>query len=159
MRRRDRNSALRDAALSYASRGILVLALHYPVTRPHAGLVPDSQPGRPGWSTGCSCRDSDCGQVGKHPMGSLVPHGVTDATTNRARVLAWWSRHPQANIGLATGHCFDVLDVDGPEGAQAMRELVATHGLTSSGPLVRSGGGGWHYCEGEDARGCVLGLV
>jgi hypothetical protein len=52
---------------------------------------------------------------------------------------------PQANIGLATGHRFDVLDVDGPQGAQAIRTLVAEHGLRSSGPLVRIGGGGWHY--------------
>jgi hypothetical protein len=75
----------------------------------------------------------------------LVPHGVKDATTNRARILAWWARHPQANIGLATGRLFDVLDVDGPEGAQAIRALAATHGLHSTGPLVRTGGGGWHY--------------
>jgi hypothetical protein len=60
-------------------------------------------------------------------------------------VLAWWTRHPQANIGLATGHTFDVLDVDGPAGAHAIQELAATHGLHSSGPLVRTGGGGWHY--------------
>jgi hypothetical protein len=93
----------------------------------------------------CSCRDPDCGQLGKHPLGSLVPHGVTDATCNRARILAWWTRHPQANIGLATGYAFDVLDVDGPDGAQAIRTLAATHGLHSAGPLVRTGGGGWHY--------------
>jgi len=74
-----------------------------------------------------------------------VPHGVKDATTNRARILAWWTRYPQANIGLATGHRFDVLDVDGPAGAQAIAELAATHGLQSAGPLVRTGGGGWHY--------------
>jgi hypothetical protein len=59
--------------------------------------------------------------------------------------LAWWSRHPQANIGLATGHRFDVLDIDGPEGTHAIRTLAATHGLQSSGPLVRTGGGGWHF--------------
>jgi hypothetical protein len=70
---------------------------------------------------------------------------VKDATCNRARILAWWTRHPQANIGLACGHTFDVLDVDGPQGAQAIRDLAATHGLHSSGPLVRTGGGGWHY--------------
>jgi hypothetical protein len=68
-----------------------------------------------------------------------------DATCNRARILAWWTRHSQANIGLATGHTFDVLDVDGPEGVQAVRSLAATHGLHSFGPLVRTGGGGWHY--------------
>jgi hypothetical protein len=94
---------------------------------------------------GCSCRDPGCGQVGKHPLGSLVPHGVKDATCNRARILAWWTRHPQANIGLVTGDRFDVLDVDGPTGAQAIQELAAAHGLHSCGPLVRTGGGGWHF--------------
>jgi Bifunctional DNA primase/polymerase, N-terminal len=29
-----------------------------------------------------------------HPLGTLVPHGVKDATCNRARILAWWTRHP-----------------------------------------------------------------
>jgi Bifunctional DNA primase/polymerase, N-terminal len=60
-------------------------------------------------------------------------------------VLAWWTQHPQANIGLATGYRFDVLDVDGPAGDQAIRTLAADHGLQSSGPLVRTGGGGWHF--------------
>jgi hypothetical protein len=135
---------LRDAALGYASRGIPVLPLHYPL--PHrTGLQPVPVDQSPPARTGCSCRDLGCGQVGKHPLGSLVPHGVKDATCNRARILAWWTRHPQANIGLATGHTFDVLDVDGPTGAHAIRELAATHGLESSGPLVRTGGGGWHF--------------
>jgi bifunctional DNA primase/polymerase-like protein len=136
---------LRDAAVGYAARGIPVLPLHYPL--PHrTGLQPvagDSQPTVA--RAACSCRDPRCGQVGKHPLGSLVPHGVKDATCNRARILAWWTRHPHANIGLATGHHFDVLDVDGPIGAHAIQELAATHGLQSSGPLVRTGGGGWHY--------------
>jgi Bifunctional DNA primase/polymerase, N-terminal len=135
---------LRDAAIGYAARGIPVLPLHYPL--PHRNdlqSVGGNQPPTPG--SGCSCRDPGCGQIGKHPLGSLVPHGVTDATCNRARILAWWSRHPQANIGLACGHRFDVLDVDRPAGAQAMRELAATHGFQSSGPLVRTGGGGWHF--------------
>ena len=135
---------LRDAALGYASRGIPVLPLHYPL--PHRGdLHPIGRHRQAGVGSGCSCRDPSCGQPAKHPLGSLVPHGVKDATCNRARVLAWWTRHPQANIGLATGHSFDVLDVDGPSGEQAIRELAATHGLHSSGPLVRTGGGGWHF--------------
>jgi Bifunctional DNA primase/polymerase, N-terminal len=138
---------LRDAAVAYASRGIPVLPLHYPL--PHRSDLQPLTGGRPlGPSaprTGCSCRDPGCGQPAKHPLGSLVPHGVKDATCNRARILAWWTRHPQANIGLACGHLFDVLDVDGPQGAHAIRTLAATHGLHSSGPLVRTGGGGWHY--------------
>ena len=138
---------LRDAALAYAARGIPVLPLHYPL--PHRGdLQPLTGNGRPAIAaagTRCSCRDPNCGQGGKHPLGSLVPHGLKEATTNRARVLAWWTRHPQANIGLATGHLFDVLDVDGPIGTLAIRAFAGEHGLQSSGPLVHTGGGGWHY--------------
>jgi Bifunctional DNA primase/polymerase, N-terminal len=138
---------LRDAALGYASRGIPVLPLHYPLSH-RAELQPltgDRPLGPSAPSVSCSCRDPGCGQPAKHPLGSLVPHGVKDATTNRARILAWWTRHPQANIGLATGHTFDVMDVDGPSGAQAIRALAAAHDLESSGPLVRTGGGGWHF--------------
>jgi hypothetical protein len=137
---------LRDAALGYASRGIPVLPLHYPVAHlQSARAVPDGRVIAPQVGTGCSCGDRACGQVGKHPLGALVPHGLKEATTNRARVLAWWTRQPLANIGLATGHAFDVLDVDGPDGAAAIRALAAEHGLRSSGPLVRTGGGGWHF--------------
>ena len=135
---------LRDAAVAYASRGIPVLPLHYPL--PHQSLQPvpsDSQPAVA--RVGCSCRDPGCGQVAKHPLGGLVPHGVKNATTNRARILAWWTQQPQANIGLATGQLFDALDVDGPAGERAIGQLAAAHGLASSGPLVRTGGGGWHF--------------
>jgi hypothetical protein len=140
-------SRLRDAALGYASRGIPVLPLHYP--RPHHSdlqpLAGDRQLVTPAVGTGCSCRDPGCGQPGKHPLGSLVPHGLKEATTNRARVLAWWTQHPQANIGLACGHRFDVLDIDGPTGTHAIAEFAAEHALHSAGPLVRTGGGGWHF--------------
>jgi len=137
---------LRDAALGYASRGIPVLPLHYPVARVSAA---PPAPAGPGWSLGCSCGDRACGQVGKHPLGALVPHGLKDATTNRARLLAWWTARPQANVGLATGHRFDVLDLDGPAGVAALHAFAAEHGvrLPARGPVVRSGRseGGWHY--------------
>jgi hypothetical protein len=140
------NLRLRDAALAYASRGIPVLPLHYPLPHRH-GLRPAADRTAPSTTAAdgaCSCGDQACAQVGKHPLGSLVPHGLTDATCNRARILAWWTHHPHANIGLATGHSFDVLDVDGPTGAQAIRAFAEEHDLQSSGPLVRTGGG-WHY--------------
>lgn len=47
-------------------------------------------------------------------------HGVLDATTDQARIRAWWTAQPRANIGLATGFRFDAYDIDGPEG-QASR--------------------------------------
>lgn len=59
---------------------------------------------------------------GKSP---LIPksqggHGCKDATTDTDQIRAWWSKHPHANIGLATGLTFDVVDIDGPQG-QATR--------------------------------------
>ena len=142
---------LRDAALGYASRGIPVLPLHYPLAHLRSARpVPDSRVVTPEVWTGCSCGDRGCGQVGKHPLGQLVPHGLKEATTNRARVLAWWTRQPQANIGLATGDRFDVLDLDGLEGVAALRAFAREHGLQlpAGGPVVRTGRAeaGWHYC-------------
>jgi hypothetical protein len=40
---------------------------------------------------------------------------------------------------------FDALDVDGPAGLAALRQLARTAGLRLPGPLVATGGGGWHY--------------
>jgi hypothetical protein len=40
---------------------------------------------------------------------------------------------------------FDALDVDGPQGAAALRAFAANHHVQlPSGPLVRTGSGGWH---------------
>jgi Bifunctional DNA primase/polymerase, N-terminal len=98
---------LRDAALGYASRAIPVLPVHYPLPH-HSDLQPLTDgrrmvPSPP--SPSCSCRDPGCGQPAKHPLGSLVPHGVKDATTNRARVLAWWTRHPRPTSAWQPGTC------------------------------------------------------
>ncbi len=156
--------ALRDAALGYASRGIPVLPLHYPVAHLRSARpVPDGRVVTPEVWTACSCGDRACGQVGKHPLGALVPHGLKEATTNRARVLAWWTRHPQANIGLATGHRFDVLDLDGPDGVAALRAFARQHHLTlpADGPVVRSGRAkaGWHYYLAPAGLGRRRGLL
>jgi len=60
----------------------------------------------------CSCpKGGACGRdAGKHP---LTEHGFKDATTNAVIIAAWWDRWPRANIGAATGHVSNVLDIDG----------------------------------------------
>jgi bifunctional DNA primase/polymerase-like protein len=122
---------LLDAALRYAAWGIPVYPVHWP--RPTQG----------GTSLTCSChRGPTCDRPAKHP---LVRHGIHDANTNPAQLERWWQRWPHANLGLATGIVFDVLDVDGPAGLAALRQLARTVGLRLPGPLVATGGGGWHY--------------
>jgi Bifunctional DNA primase/polymerase, N-terminal len=122
-------------ALAYAARGIPVLPLHRPVVRRPAaarGLV----------EVGCSCGDRDCAAIGKHPM---TPLGAAEATTDPGRLAWWWRRHPGANVGLATGWLFDVLDVDGPESGDTARWSAVAQVLGRRGPLVRTGGDGWHF--------------
>jgi Bifunctional DNA primase/polymerase, N-terminal len=124
-------NTLLDAALGYAAHGIPVYPVHWP--RPAPG----------GASPGCSCRHgAACDRPAKHP---LVRHGIHDATTNPAQLQRWWQHWPQANLGLATGIIFDALDIDGPAGLAALRQLAGTAGLRFPGPLVATGGGGWHH--------------
>jgi hypothetical protein len=56
---------------------------------------------------------------GKKPV---TAHGFKDATTDAERIAAWWTAHPDANIGVPTGPdgCgYDVLDIDGADGIHA----------------------------------------
>jgi hypothetical protein len=122
---------LLEAALGYAARGIPVYPVHWP--RPTVG----------GASVACSCsRGLACDRPAKHP---LLRRGVKEATTDLEVISRWWHRWPQANVGLATGICFDALDIDGPAGLAALRQLQEAAGLRLSGPLVATGGGGWHH--------------
>jgi hypothetical protein len=129
---------LRAAALGYATRGIPVLPLHTPQLHPVTAEGDQAVV-----AVGCSCGDQGCDRPGKHPRTLLVPHGVAQATRDPERIEGWWRRAPLANIGLATGHLVDVLDVDGPEGIAALRAFAAEHGWTPGGPLARTGRG-WH---------------
>jgi hypothetical protein len=123
-------SALLYAALGYAARGIPVYPVHWPRFTPG------------GASLACSCRRGpSCDRPAKHP---LVRHGVKQATTDPEVIGRWWSRWPGANLGLATGVVFDALDIDGPAGLAALHQLAPTAGLRLPGPLVATGGGGWH---------------
>jgi hypothetical protein len=45
---------------------------------------------------------------------------------------------------LATGQRFDVLDLDGTQGVEALRAILQLDPMAHPGPVARSGGGGWH---------------
>ena len=114
---------LLDAALAYARHGIPVLPVHTPAA-----------------DGSCSCGRPDCDRPGKHPR---LRHGLTDASTDPRRIELWWSRWPEANVGLRTGLVMDVADVDSAEGWHGLRHLLG--GELPAGPQVRTGGGGWHF--------------
>jgi bifunctional DNA-binding transcriptional regulator/antitoxin component of YhaV-PrlF toxin-antitoxin module len=79
----------------------------------------------------------------------MTPHGFKDATTDRATVLAWWTEHPQASIGIACGASgWLVLDIDGDKGGfESFAELRDRDIITSDDLhtfTTRTGGGGMH---------------
>ena len=87
-------------ALWYASRGWYV----FPVFEPKSPGV-------------CSCpKGETCERIGKHPR---TQHGLSEATIVPATVTEWWTRWPNANIGVATGKISGifVLDQDGLRGS------------------------------------------
>jgi hypothetical protein len=80
-----------------------------------------------------------CQPRGKKP---LTVHGCKDATTDAQTIRAWWKRWPAANVAIATGpRSFDALDIDGPEGEQALAALEEKHGPLPLGPCQQTGRG------------------
>jgi hypothetical protein len=62
-------------------------------------------------------------------------HGFEDATTDAAVIRGLWLAYPNANIGLATGHLVDVIDIDGREGATSWAHVT---GLPEPLGIVRT---------------------
>jgi hypothetical protein len=129
------------AAEAYAALGYRVVPMH-----------------APRGDGGCTCqRGTRCADPGKHPCLAGWPRA---ASTTPAEVRRWWQRWPQANVGLITGARFDVLDLDGPAGVEALgASLGHGHPAEHPGPLVRTGGGGWHLLYAPTGVGNRVGLL
>ena len=129
------------AAEAYAALGYPVVAIH-----------------GPRGNGGCTCaRGSGCADPGKHPRLQDWPQA---ASTTPAQVRRWWQRWPQANVGLVTGVRFDVCDIDGPAEAEALRAALSHRGPAEHlGPVVRTGGGGWHLLYAPTGLGNRVGLL
>lgn len=91
---------------------------------------------------------------GKKP---LTKRGFKDATTDAAQIRNWWASWPEANIGLPTGHAFDVLDIDGPEGEEALRALLGEAKLPPA--PAASTGKGLHVYFAPTGRGNTAGKL
>jgi hypothetical protein len=85
-------------------------------------------------------------------------NGVHDATCDRNRIVGWWSWWPDANIGLACGVAFWVLDVDykgftfEQDGLDTLHDLITRYGPLPRTLRAQTGSGGWHYCFKPDPR-------
>lgn len=124
--RRKKENAILEAALGYATLGFSVIPVH--------GIVD----GR------CTCGKASCPSAGKHPaLPSWKEFQKRRATEGEIR--GWFTGHPELNVGIVTGRISGivVLDVDGEEGHQALREAVMSK--LPATPHVHTGGGGDHY--------------
>ena len=136
-----REGEMLEAALGYARSGWPVFPVWHPTE-----------------NGGCSCPSGlDCPSPAKHPMGDLVPRGLKHATTDPDIIRAWWTRRPQANIGMATGRRSGVvvIDVDLDKGGfETLAALIHQHEEWPVTPAVRTGGGGLHFffCYPEGAK-------
>ena len=106
----------------------------------------------------CSCPEQACPDPGKHPR---LRDWQRLAAVDPAVVGGWWRRWPEANLALMTGRRFDVLDLDGDQGMEALRAVLSIAPTEHPGPMARTGGGGWHLLyaplDSAIASGCSRG--
>ena len=134
-----------EAALIYASAGLPVFPLHTPVSK---GI--------------CSCGNTTCKSIGKHPRSK---NGVKDATHDPEAVKRIWTKYPTANIGIACGDeagiC--VIDIDPIHGGnESLAILEKTHGNLPDTLRSRTGSGGQHIFfkyNGESYKNCNRGEI
>jgi hypothetical protein len=74
-----------------------------------------------------------CRPKGKEPLGSLAPNGCLDATTDADTIKGWWTKCPDANIGMATGKRsrLAVIDLDGVDGIRSGKRLGLFSSITA----------------------------
>lgn len=79
---------------------------------------------------------------GKHPR---TAHAKDDATDDPKVITEWWTRWPDANIGVRPPAGIVVLDVDPRNGGDGeLHRLQVEHGLLPRTLTCRTGSGGLH---------------
>jgi len=121
-----------EFARHYARAGLPILPLHRPIGRDNR--------------LACTCRRTGCGSPAKHPVASLAPQGLKNASTDSWTVERWFADQPW-NVGIATGAVSGivVLDIDPRHGGdESLAALERQHGPMPPTWRFLTGGGGEH---------------
>lgn len=104
----------------------------------------------------CSCNAPSCHSPAKHPIASLAPQGVKNATLDSGTVAQWWSIWPDANIGIAAGEVSDIIVID-VDNTDVWLNLQNQHGSIPDTWMAETGGGGYHvyFCHQPGIRNMV----
>lgn len=94
-----------------------------------------------------------------HP-GTKVPatrNGFKDSSMDPDTIRAWWTKNPLYNIGLTTGHLFDVIDIDGEDG---IRSIAGIEDAGHLPPIIGrvSTPRGLHLYVKPTGDGCATGI-
>lgn len=95
-----------------------------------------------------------CRAGGKEPA---TRNGFHDATTDVAQVRQWWAENPRYNIGLATGHLFDAIDIDVPEGIWSWADVQDRDNLPDFHAVAVTPSSGQHYYVKPTGGGNLIG--
>jgi len=107
----------------------------------------------PVWNTdehgNCRCGKrghADGHRPGKHPQGVLTPHGLNDASNDPEVIRGWFTRDPEAGVGIQMSRSGLVaLDVDPRNGGdKTLEDLETEHGVLYSNCEASTQGGGIH---------------
>lgn len=114
-------------ALSYAERGFHVFPVHSIFN------------GR------CTCNKENCTSPGKHP---IPAKGFNAATRDTIQIKKWWSKRPNANIGVRTGKESNILvidiDISKGDGEASLKEMIKEIGELPPTLEQKTGSGGHH---------------
>lgn len=131
---------LARAAEWYASWGWPVFPLKPVGTRCHGGNK---------CKTLCQC-----------PKTPATKNGFKDATTESEQIDEWWSAHPNYNIGLATGHLFDGIDIDPRSGGvQSFLKLLSQKRIPDVHGVAVTASGGMHLYIKATGKGNSAGWM
>lgn len=93
-------------------------------------------------------------------------NGFKDAHTDIERITKYWRKRPDNNVGLATGHMFDVIDVDTKDskgiatnvGISSFMQLLETGNLPECHGVAVTSSGGLHLYVKATGKGNFAGI-
>jgi len=115
-----------------------------------------------GWRVFPLARNSKMPAIPKAEGGN----GFKDATDDVKRIQKWWDHHRDHNIGLATGHLFDVIDIDtkdshgnpSQEGIRSFLKLLDGGDLPECHGIAVTSSGGLHLYVIATGKGNFAGI-